>query len=114
MTTLVEQTARFLSKSNSPYIHEKSLTPDEIEDLMDKGEEVADAIANDSKKDPDERETARDVLDWIKDVRRTWEKEKSLHPNVVTKLMKITAIRQGKWGWSVPGGKVPQDFRRRN
>ena len=112
MNTLIEQTVRFLSKSNSPYIHEKSLTPDEIEDLMDKGEEVSDAIANDSKKDPEERETARDVLDWIKDVRRTWEKDNSLHPNAVTKLMKITAIRQGKWGWSVPGGKVPRDFRR--
>ena len=111
MTTLVEQTARFLSKSNSPFIHEESLTPDEIKNLMDKGEEVSDAISNDSKKDPDERETARDVLGWIKDVRRTWDKEKSLHPNVVTKLMKITAIRQGKWGWSVPGGKVPRDFR---
>ena len=62
MNTLIEQTVRFLSKSNSPYIHEKSLTPDEIEDLMDKGEEVSDAIANDSKKDPDERETAEMFL----------------------------------------------------
>ena len=109
-TTLVEQTARFLSKSNSPYIHEKSLTPEDIADLMDKGEEVADAIANDSKKDPDERKTARDVLSWIKDVRATWKKDNSLHPNVVTKLMKITAIRQGRWGWSVPGGKIPTNF----
>ena len=49
MNTLIEQIVRFLSKSNSPYIHEKSLTPDEIEDLMDKGEEVADSIANDFK-----------------------------------------------------------------
>ena len=111
MNTLIEQTVRFLSKSDSPFIHEKSLTPNEIEDLMDKGEEVADAISKDSKKTSEERETAKDVLDWIKDVRTTWEKEKSLHPNVVTKLMKITAIRQGKWGWSVPGGKVPKDFR---
>jgi glutamyl/glutaminyl-tRNA synthetase len=111
MNTLIEQTVRFLSKSDSSFIHEKSLTPNEIEDLMDKGEEVADAISKDSKKTPEERETAKDVLDWIKDVRTTWEKEKSLHPNVVTKLMKITAIRQGKWGWSVPGGKVPKDFR---
>ena len=110
MNTLIEQTVRFLSKSNSPYIHEKSLTPDEIEDLMDKGEEVANAISKDSKKDQDERETARDDLDWINDVRASWEKEKFLHPNVETKLMKITAIRQGKWGWSVPGGKVPKDF----
>ena len=30
MNTLIEQTVRFLSRSNSPYIHEKSLTPDEI------------------------------------------------------------------------------------
>ena len=111
MNTLIEETARFLSRSNSPFIREKSLTPDEIVDLMDKGEEVANAISKDSKKDPEERETARDVLNWIRDVRKTWNKDNSLHPNAVTKLMKITAIRQGKWGWSVPGGKVPRDFR---
>ena len=112
MNTLIEETARFLSRSNSPFIREKSLTPDEIVDLMDKGEEVANAISKDSKKDPEERETARDVLRWIRDVRKTWNKNNSLHPNAVTKLMKITAIRQGRWGWSVPGGKVPKDFRR--
>ena len=111
MNTLIEETARFLSRSNSPFIREKSLTPDEIVDLMDKGEEVANAISKDSKKDPEEREIARDVLGWIRDVRKTWNKDNSLHPNAVTKLMKITAIRQGKWGWSVPGGKVPKDFR---
>jgi glutamyl/glutaminyl-tRNA synthetase len=112
MNTLIEQTVRFLSKSDSSFIPEKSLTPNEIEDLMDKGEEVADAISKDSEKTPEERETAKDVLDWIKDVRTTWEKEKSLHPSVVVKIMKVCAIRQGKWGWSVPGGKVPKDFRR--
>ena len=112
MNTLIEETARFLSRSNSPFIREKSLTPDEIVDLMDKGEEVANAISKDSKKDPEERETFRDVLSCIKDVRKTWNKDNSLHPNAVTKLMKITAIRQGKWGWSVPGGKVPKDFRK--
>ena len=58
MNTLIEQTARFLSRSNSPFIREKSLNPDEIVDLMDKGEEVANAISKDSKKDPEERETA--------------------------------------------------------
>ena len=112
MNTLIEETARFLSRSNSPFIREKSLTPDEIVDLMDKGEEVANAISKDSKKDTEERETARDVLSWIRDVRATWKKDNSLHPNVVTKLMKITAIRQGRWGWSVPGGKVLRDFRK--
>jgi len=24
--------------------------------------------------------------------------------------MKVTAIRQGKWGYSVPGGKIPPNF----
>ena len=54
MNTLIEETARFLSRSNSPFIREKSLTPDEIVDLMDKGEEVANAISKDSMKDPEE------------------------------------------------------------
>ena len=112
MNTLIEETARFLSRSNSPFIREKSLTPDEIVDLMDKGEEVANAISKDSKKDPEERETARDVLGWIRDVRKTWNKDNSLHPNAVTKLMKITAIRQGRWGYMNNRGKIPSDFRR--
>ena len=111
MISLVEQTTRFLS-GNRPSVQEKSLSDAEIEDLLDKGKEVTAAIANDSKKSEEERATAEDVLDWIKDVRRTWEKDNSLHPNAVTKLMKITAIRQGKWGWSVPGGRVPRDFSR--
>ena len=111
MTSLVEQTVRVLSGSR-PYVQEKSLSDAEIEDLLDKGKEVTAAIAKDSKKSEEERATAEDVLDWIKDVRRTWEKNNSLHPNAVTKLMKITAIRQGKWGWSVPGGKVTKDFRK--
>ena len=111
MTSLVEQTARVLSGSR-PSVQEKSLSDAEIEDLIDKGKEVTAAIARDTKKSDEERNTARDVLSWIKDVRATWKKDNSLHPNVVTKLMKVTAIRQGKWGWSVPGGKVPRDFRR--
>ena len=111
MSNLVEQTARFLS-GNRPPVQEKSLSATEIEDLLDKGKEVAPSISKDTKKSEEERNTAKDVLGWIKDLRKTWNKNNSLHPNAVTKLMKITAIRQGRWGWSVPGGKVPKDFRR--
>jgi len=110
MTTLVEQTARFLS-GNRPSVQEKSLSDAEIEDLLDKGEEVANAISKDSKKSEEERDTAKDVLSWIRDVQKTWEKDNSLHPNAVTKLMKITAIRQGKWGYINNRGKIPSDFR---
>ena len=110
MSNLVEQTARFLS-GNRPPVQEKSMSDAEIEDLLDKGKEVATSISKDTKKSEEERNTAKDVLGWIKDVRKTWNKDNSLHPNVVTKLMKITAIRQGRWGWSVPGGKVPVDLK---
>ena len=84
----------------------------EIEDLLDKGKEVATSISKDTKKSEEERNTAKDVLGWIKDVRKTWNKDNSLHPNAVTKLMKITAIRHGKWGYINNRGKIPSDFRR--
>ena len=111
MSNLVEQTARFLS-GNRPPVQEKSLSDAEIKDLLDKGKEVATSISKDTKKSEEERNTAKDVLGWIKDVRKTWNKDNSLHPNAVTKLMKITAIRQGKWGYINNRGKIPSDFRR--
>lgn len=111
MSNLVEQTARFLS-GNRPKVQEKSMSDAEIEDLLDKGKEVATSISKDTKKSEEERNTAKDVLSWIRDVRKTWNKDNSLHPNAVTKLMKITAIRQGKWGYINNRGKIPSDFRR--
>ena len=84
----------------------------EIEDLLDKGKEVATSISIDTKKSEEERNTAKDVLSWIRDVRKTWNKDNSLNPNAITKLMKITAIRQGKWGYINNRGKIPSDFRR--
>ena len=111
MSNLVEQTARFLS-GNRPPVQEKSLSDAEIEDLLDKGKEVATSISKDTKKSDEERETARDVLSWIREVRKTWNNDNSLHPSVVTNLMKITAIRQGKWGYINNRGKIPSDFRR--
>ena len=111
MSNLVEQTARFISRIRPP-VQEKSLSDAEIEDLLDMGKEVATAILKDTKKSDEERETARDVMSWIREVRKTWNKDNSLHPNAVTKLMKITAIRQGKWGYINNRGKIPSDFRR--
>ena len=87
MTSLVEQTARFLS-GNRPPVQEKSMSDAEIEDLLDKGKEVATSISKDTKKSEEERNTAKDVLGWIKDVRNTWNKDNSLHPNAVNKLIK--------------------------
>ena len=95
MINLVEQTARLLSR-NRPPVQEKSLSDAEIEDLLDKGEEVATSISKDTKKSKEELNIAKDVLGWIKDVRKTSNRDNSLNPNAVTKLMKITAIRHRK------------------
>ena len=64
MTSLVEQTVRVLSGSR-PSVQEKSLSDAEIEDLIDKGKEVTAAIARDTKKREEERNTARDVLEKL-------------------------------------------------
>ena len=86
------------------------MTASEIDALIAKGKEVVKAIMRDDEKSTEEKKTAQSVLKWIQSVKKTWKDEKSLHPNVVVKLMKVTAIRQGKWGYSVPGGKIPNNF----
>ena len=102
-------------------LFEKTLNDDEIEALIDKARESALAIKNDKKRDKEEREQAKEVLDFIDDVEGIWDKKKSLHPSQVVSLMKIVAGTSSSnpagWGYrtlgfkSSPDGKVPQDFR---
>ena len=102
--------SEFLSRPTSSPLPEKNLSASDIDALIAKGEEVVKSIMRDNKKTSEEKKTAQSVLSWIQSVKKTWKDEKSLHPNVVVKLMKVTAIRQGKWGYSVPGGKIPPNF----
>ena len=106
----IQRYSEFLSRPTSSPLPEKSMTASEIDALIAKGEEVVKAIVRDDEKTSEEKKTAQSVLSWIQSVKSTWKDEKSLHPNAVTKLMKVTAIRQGKWGYSVPGGKIPPNF----
>ena len=101
-------------------LFEKTFNDDEIEALIDKARESALAIKNDKKRDKEEREQAKEVLSFIDDVERIWDKNKSLHPAQVVSLMKIVAgtssTNPAGWGYrtlgfkSSPDGKVPQDF----
>ena len=100
---------------------ERTLDDDEIENLIDKARQSALAIKNDKKRDKEEREQAKEVLDFIDDVEGIWNEKKSLHPAQVVSLMKIVAgtssTNPAGWGWKTkgfsgsPSGKVPQDFR---
>ena len=101
-------------------LFERTLNDDEIEALIDKARESALAIKNDKKRDKEEREQAKEVLDFISDVEGIWDEKKSLHPSQVVSLMKIVAgtssTNPAGWGWKTkgfsgsPSGKVPQDF----
>ena len=100
---------------------ERTLDDDEIENLIDKARQSALAIKKDKKRDKEEREQAKEVLDFIDDVERIWDKKKSLHPSQVVSLMRIvsgtSSSNPAGWGYrtlgfkSSPDGKVPQDFR---
>jgi len=101
-------------------IFEKTLNDDEISALIAKAHRGATAIKTDGERSKVEREQAADVLDWIKDVAKTWKREKSLHPNSVTALFRVVAGTQSSnpagWGFRTIGwksrgdGKVPADF----
>ena len=106
----IQRYSEFLSRPTYSPLQEKSLSDSDIDALIAKGEEVVKAIMRDDEKTSEEKKTAQSVLSWIQSVKSTWKDDKSLHPNAVAKLMKVTAIRQGKWGYSVPGGKIPNNF----
>jgi hypothetical protein len=100
---------------------ERTLDDDEIENLIDKARQSALAIKKDKKRDKEEREQAKEVLDFIDDVEGIWDKKKSLHPSQVVSLMRIvsgtSSSNPAGWGFrsigwkKSPDGKVPQDFR---
>ena len=106
----IQRYSEFQSRPTSSPLPEKNLSASDIDALIAKGEEVVKSIMRDNKKTSEEKKTAQSVLSWIKSVKSTWKEKKSLHPNAVAKLMKVTTIRQGKWGYSVPGGKIPPNF----
>jgi len=96
---------------------EKTLSPEDIDDLIDKSIEGVTAIKNDKKRNKEDVSTAKGVLKWLQGVRSTFEKEGSLHPSTVLSIMKTVAgVSSGRYGYMVPGwksspqGKVPIDF----
>ena len=73
-------------------LFERTLDDDEIESLIDKARESALAIKNDKKRDKEEREQAKEVLDFIDDVERIWDKKKSLNPSQSDTLKVISHL----------------------
>ena len=98
-------------------IREKYLNNSEVTKLINHTEDAVKKLLRDPKKSSEVKSDAREVLQWIQDVRGTWKKENKLHPNVIMKLMKTsTGIGSGRFGFSKkgfkksPDGKVPPNF----
>ena len=105
----------------SSLLHEKSLSPSDIESLMNRAKDSVRDIIQDKNRNPSERKQGREVLQWIQGVQRTWTREKSLHPNAINGLMRIVAGTSSSnpkgWGfrtsgWKTKGdGTVPNNYR---
>ena len=92
-------------------IKERGLSQNEIEELINSAEEIAQDIQLDPKRKKEERETAKETIKWIRDVRQTFEKNGSIHPNTVNGLMRVTAMHQGKYGYINPDNpKIPSNY----
>ena len=70
---------------------EKTLSPEDIDDLIDKSIEGVTAIKNDKKRNKEDVSTAKRVLKWLQGVRASFEKEGLLHPSTVLSIMKTVA-----------------------
>ena len=68
----------------------------------------------DSKRDEDEIETAKEVIQFVKDVRKTFNKNGSIHPNTLNSLSRITTgVNSGRYGFAnKTSPKVPADYAR--
>ena len=114
----IQRYSEFLSRPTST-IKEKYLSKSEVTKLINPTENAVRRLLSDPKRSVEDKSDAEEVLSWIKGVNDSWKKEKKLHPNVVTKLMKTSAgIGSGRFGfmkkgWTSRGdGKVPQNFSR--
>ena len=114
----IQRYSEFLSRPTFT-IGEKYLTKSEVSRLITHTENSVRKLLRDPKRSVEDKSDAEEVLSWIQDVKGTWEDEKKLHPNVITKLMKTSAgIGSGRFGfmkkgWTSRGdGKVPSNFSR--
>ena len=114
----IQRYSEFLSRPTST-IKEKYLSKSEVTKLINHTENAVRRLLSDPKRSVEDKSDAEEVLSWIQDVKGTWEDEKKLHPNVVTKLMKTsTGIGSGRFGFmkkgfkKSPDGKVPSNFSR--
>ena len=93
---------------------EKNMSKDEVAELIDDAISVATKVKNDPKKSDKHKKTASSVLSKVRSMKKTFEKDGSIHPNAVNSLMRIVAgVHSGRYGYmNPPNPKVPQNYAR--
>ena len=93
-------------------INEKGMSKDEVEDLIGDAEKVARRISTDPKRKESDVETAKEVIQFVKDVRKTFVKNGSIHPNTLNSLSRITTgVNSGRYGYANKNSpKVPDNY----
>ena len=71
-------------------------------------------VKNDPKKSDKHKTTASSVLKTIRGIKKTFEKDGSIHPNAVNALMRVvTGVHSGRYGYMNKNNpKVPQNYAR--
>ena len=93
---------------------EKNMSKDEVADLIDDAISAATRVKNDPKKSDKHKRTASSVLSKVRAIKKTFEKDGSIHPNAVNSLMRIVAgVHSGRYGYMNKNNpKVPQNYAR--
>ena len=93
---------------------EKNMSKDEVEELIDDAISAATQVKNDPKKSEKHKKTASSVLSKVRSMKKTFEKDGSIHPNAVNALMRVvTGVNSGRYGWMNKNNpKVPQNYAR--
>ena len=93
---------------------EKNMSKDEVAELIDDAISAATKVKNDPKKSDIHKKTASSVLKTIRGIKKTFEKNGSIHPNAVNSLMRIVAgVHSGRYGYMNKNNpKVPQNYAR--
>ena len=95
-------------------LKEKNMSKDEVADLIDSAISAATKVKNDPKKSDKHKKTASSVLSKVRAMKKTFEKDGSIHPNAVNALMRVvTGVHSGRYGWMNKNNpKVPKNYAR--
>jgi hypothetical protein len=93
---------------------EKNMSKDEVAELIDDAISAATRVKNDPKKSDKHKRTASSVLSKVRAIKKTFEKDGSIHPNAVNALMRVvTGVHSGRYGYMNKNNpKVPKNYAR--